>query len=267
MYLTDYHMHSKYSFDCETAVEDICETAIKRGMREIAITDHMDIFSDKPYEYILDCEKCYGELWKIKEQYAERLKVIVGVELGQPQANPKEAKAFLERYPVDFVIGSVHNMEDDVDAYDLNYREVDYHEVMRNYVQWLIDMARDFDFDVMGHVTYPSRYVYEQIGQRVDFSEYYDQYEVLFRMLIEKGRGIELNMSGVARGLNETMPTMDLLRMYQKLGGEIVTVGSDAHIAEHVGLVSEQGMQMLTEAGFRYISTFENRKMKNIKIK
>lgn len=266
MYLIDYHMHSKYSFDCETQVEDICETAIKRGIREIAITDHMDIFSDKPYGYILNCEECYEALWKVKEQYQGKLKVLVGAELGQPQANPGEARAFLARYPLDFVIGSVHNMENDVDAYDLDYHQVDYHEVMRNYVQWLITMAEGFDFDVMGHVTYPSRYVYEQIGQRVDFSEYYDQYEVLFRMLIESGRGIELNMSGIARGLDETMPTIDLLRMYRNLGGEIVTVGSDAHVAEHVGITSRQGMEMLAQVGFRYVSTFENRRLKNIRI-
>lgn len=266
MYLMDYHIHSKHSFDCETPLEDICEAAIKRGMKEIAITDHMDIFSDKPYGYILNCEEWHEDLWKVRKQYQGKIKVLVGVELGQPQANPGEAGAFLERYPLDFIIGSVHNMENDVDAYDLDYRKVDYHAVMRNYVQWLIAMAEGFDFDVMGHVTYPSRYVYEQIGQRVDFSEYHDQYEVLFRMLIERGRGIELNMSGTARGMDETMPTIDLLRMYRGLGGEIVTVGSDAHVADHVGLACRQGMEMLAEAGFRYVSTFENRRLRNIRI-
>lgn len=266
MYLTDYHIHSKFSFDCDADIDEICRTAIDRGISEIAITDHMDIFSDKPYGYILNCEECYSQILKAKEKYSGQLKVLLGAELGQPQANPDEARSFLEKYSLDFIIGSIHNMENDVDAYDLNYHEVDYHEVMRNYVRWLTVMAENFDFDVMGHVTYPSRYVYEQIGTRVDFSEYYERYEMLFRLLIESGRGIELNMSGIARGLNETMPTVDLLKMYRNLGGEIVTIGSDSHIAQHVGLVSKQGMEMLKEAGFRYVSTFEGRKQKSIRI-
>lgn len=266
MYLTDYHMHSKYSFDCETEVEEICENAIKRGLKEIAITDHMDIFSDKPYGYIMDCESCYHELWKIKEKYQDKLKVLVGVELGQPQANERQAKEFLKKYPLDFIIGSVHNMENDVDAYDLDYKMVDYHKVMENYVQWLITMAKHFDFDVMGHITYPSRYVYQQIGVKVDFREYYEQYEELFRILIHSGKGIELNLSGIARGTDETMPSLDLLKMYRELGGEIVTVGSDAHVAEQVGCVSKKGMELLNEAGFRHVSTFENRKVKNVAI-
>lgn len=266
MYLTDYHIHSKYSFDCETELEDICEMAVKHGLKEIAITDHMDIFSTKPYGYILDCAGCYEALWRLKESYKGRLKVIVGVELGQPQANPSQAAQFLEDYPLDFIIGSVHNMENDIDAYDLDYKKEDYHQVMQNYIEWLIAMALQFDFDVMGHITYPSRYVYEQIQERVDFREYYDDYRRLFKILIESGRGIELNMSGMARGINETMPTMDLLKMYHEMGGEIVTVGSDAHIAEHVGKVSLMGYEMLQEAGFTYVSTFEGRKLKNVRI-
>lgn len=264
MYLTDYHMHSKYSFDCDTEIKDLCEKAMERGLKEIAITDHMDIFTDKPYEYILDCHDLYEELWRVKEEYMGRLKVIVGAELGQPQANPSEGERFLSDYPLDFIIGSVHNMENDIDAYDLDYRKSDYHEVMSRYVDWLITMAENFDFDVMGHITYPSRYIYMQINERVDFREYYDKYRHLFEILISSGRGIELNMSGIARGLDETMPSMDLLKMYHDMGGEIVTVGSDAHVAEHVGLVSAEGYKILKEAGFRYISTFEDRKLKNI---
>lgn len=266
MYLTDYHIHTKYSFDSEAQPDDICEAAIRLGLKEIALTDHMDIFSDKPYGYILDCPSWYDALYKLKEKYAGRLDIAVGIELGQPQANKNEALEFLEKYPLDFIIGSVHNMENDIDAYDMDFTKVDYHEVMRNYVHWLIELAKNYDFDVMGHITYPSRYVYIQTGQRVDFTEYYDEYSELFRCLIERGKGIELNLSGIARGLDETMPDMGLLKMYRNAGGEIITIGSDAHIPEHVGIVSKTGCEMLYEAGFEYINTFHERKIKSIKL-
>lgn len=259
MYLVDYHMHSRYSFDGECELRDICETAIKRGLSEIAITDHMDIYSDKPYEYILDCENLYKELHDIKEEYAGRLKVLAGVEYGQPQANKETALQFIKDYPLDFIIGSIHNMWDDKDAYDYDYNETDYHIVYDGYMEWLYTLAAEYEYDVLGHVTYPSRYIYEQTGVRVDMSEYRERYVQIFRKAIECGRGIELNLSGIARGYNDTMPDMYLLKLYRELGGEIITIGSDAHILEHVGVAAEKGCEILKAAGFKYFTTYENR--------
>ncbi len=259
MYLVDYHLHSKYSFDGAHELRDICETAIERGLSEIAITDHMDIYSDKPYEYILDCKSLYKELEEMKEAYRGRLKVLSGVEYGQPQANRKEALRFLAEYPLDFIIGSIHNLWDDKDAYDYNYNETDYHVVYDGYVEWLYTLAAEYDYDVLGHVTYPSRYVYMQTGIEVDVRQYQEQYVEIFKKVIERGKGIELNMSGIARGLKDTMPDMYLLKLYRELGGEIITVGSDAHLLEHVGIVTKQGYEMLKEAGFRYFTVYDRR--------
>lgn len=268
MYLVDYHTHSKYSFDGNHELRDICETAIKRGLSEIAITDHMDIFSDKPYEHILDCKSLYEELKKVKIEYAGKLKVRVGVELGQPQANPDEAQAFMNAYGknLDFVIGSIHNMENDIDAYDYDYKKVDYHKIFEMFLDWTSNLAKDYDYDVLGHITYPSRYIYDQIKVRVDTKAYTDQYIDILKEVIARGKGIELNVSGYARGSNDAMPNMELLKLYRSLGGEIITVGSDAHVLDHVGVVTKQGYEMLNEAGFKYVSVFENRKAQFIKL-
>lgn len=262
MYLVDYHMHSKYSFDGACELRDICDVAIERGLSEIAITDHMDIYSDKPYEYILDCKNLYKELREVKEEYKGRLKVLVGAEYGQPQANRNEAIKFIKDYPLDFIIGSIHNLWDDKDACDYDYKVVDYHKIYDGYVEWLFTLAKEYEYDVLGHVSYPSRYIYMQTGVRVDLSQYREQYVRLFKKVIEDGRGIELNMSGIARGLKDTMPDMYLLGLYRELGGEIITVGSDAHALEHVGIVTKQGYEMLKEAGFKYFTVYEERKPK-----
>lgn len=266
MYLVDYHMHSKYSFDGKCELRDMCEVAIKRGLSEIAITDHMDIFSNQPYTHILDCRALYAELYNVKEEYEGKLKIVIGVEYGQPQANPEQALLFMKEYPVDFTIGSIHNMVGDKDAYDYNYRETDYHDVFSMYMDWQQELAKNYDYDVLAHVTYPSRYVYAQTGVRVDFKEYWEQYITLFKTVIERGRGIELNLSGIARGYKETMPTMELLQLYRSLGGEIVTVGSDAHILDHIGTVTKEGYEMLRQAGFAYVTTFQKHQPRFVKI-
>lgn len=259
MYLVDYHMHSKYSFDGTHELKDICETAIERGLSEIAITDHMDIYSDKPYSYILDCKNLYRELREIKEQYKDKLKVLVGAEYGQPQANKEEALKFLKDYPLDFIIGSVHNLWNDTDAADYDYKITDYHKIYAGYTEWLYTLASEYDYDVLGHVTYPSRYIYMQTGIRVDVSQYREIFTDIFKKVIGRGKGIELNMSGIARGLKDTMPDMYLLKLYRDLGGEIITVGSDAHLLEHVGIVTKQGYEILKEAGFQYFTVYDNR--------
>ena len=95
MYLADYHMHSKYSFDGSEELDTICQTAIRRGLSEIAITDHMDIYTGLPYDeqmnfdvsggeqHHMDAVGLYKELCNMKEKYAGQLKVRIGAELGQ----------------------------------------------------------------------------------------------------------------------------------------------------------------------------------------
>ncbi len=266
MFLTDDHLHTSFSFDGKAQPEAVCRAAIERGLSEITLTDHMDIFSDKPYTYILDCDRWYVTMKELAEKYGNELRVHVGIELGQPQCNPGEARAFLEKYPLDFIIGSVHNMENDIDVFDYDFKALDYRQVYANYVRWLKELALGYDFDIMGHVTYPSRYIYAQTGVKADVMALREQFAEIFKILIESGRGIELNLSGLARGQGDTMPEGDLLRLYRECGGEIITLGSDAHVAEQVGSVAARGQELLKAAGFKYITYFEGRKPQFVKI-
>lgn len=260
MYLVDYHTHSSYSFDGKETIENMCEMAISRGLSELAITDHMDIYSDKNYDYILDCEKLYKELKTAKEEYAGRLKVIIGAEYGQPQVNKGAAYCFIQDYPLDFIIGSVHNLWGDRDVCDYNFKETDYHSIYNTYVDWLYELASNYEYDVLGHINYPTRYIHSQTGITVDMKQYAEQYEAILKKVIERGKGIELNVSGIARNSGDIMPDMYLLKMYRSLGGEIITVGSDAHILNQIGIATKQGYEVLKKAGFRYITTYEDRK-------
>ena len=137
MFLTDDHLHTSFSFDGKAAPEEVCEAALARGLSELTVTDHMDIYSDQPYTYILDCPKWFDKMQEIRECYSQRLMVHIGIELGQPQCNPGEAKAFLDKYPLDFIIGSVHNMENDIDVFDYDFHKLDYRHVYAGYLKWL----------------------------------------------------------------------------------------------------------------------------------
>jgi len=260
MYSIDYHIHSRHSFDGEASVGDICRAAIERGMNEIAITDHLDIYSDKPFEHILDVNACYEEIEQAKGEFAGKLIIKKGVELGQPQVNPEDTARFFRLYSPDFVIGSVHNMENDLDLYYYDWNEHNEFEVYDHYLDWLMDVAKNYDFDVMGHITYPLRYIFEARGVPFPLERYKDRFVELFRILFSRGKGIECNTSGWFQKINEPLPPLSLLKLYRQCGGEIITLGSDAHKLGQVSITISRGEELLREAGFRYITAFTQRK-------
>ena len=245
MYLADYHMHSKYSFDGSEELDTICQTAIRRGLSEIAITDHMDIYTGLPYDeqmnfevpggeqYHMDVSGLYAGLVQMKEKYAGQLKVRIGAELGQPQVNPEAAALFIRDYGdvLDFVIGSIHNMEKDLDVYYYDFTKIDVAKMYDHYVDWLLKLSEMGDFDVMGHLTYPLRYMFERNQLRLDLRPYEEKFRQLFKNLTEKERGIELNVSGYYKAMQDAMPPMSILKLYRECGGDIITIGSDAQNA------------------------------------
>ena len=219
----------------------------------------MDIFHLQKYSYILDCHHLYPELMAAKDRYKGRLKVVIGAELGQPMANPKEGRRFLSDHPeLDFVIGSVHQMENDLDVYYYNFRKHDPAQVYDHYLDLLTEYAADYDYDVIGHITYPLRYMAEA-GFAVNIEQFLDKIENLYRIIIRRDRGIELNLSGFRQSMQTTMPAPKLLKLYYECGGRILTLGTDAHRPEDVGAFLRAGQDIAYECGFRELTTFENR--------
>lgn len=258
--LVDYHLHTAHSFDGTQSVDELCQAAIARGIQEIAITEHMDIYRDKPYGYILDSRSTFADLEAARERYRGKLVIRRGIELGQPMQNPIEAERFLSDWPLDFVIGSLHNMERDVDVGEYDYREVDWDIFFPHYLEVLKDLARNYDYDVLGHVTYPMRYLFLQTGKQPSPLLWKNEFAEIFESVIARGKGIELNTSSIARGRGLLMPDKELLKLYLELGGEIITLGSDAHVKSQTGVTAKIGQEILKEAGFRKFATYENRR-------
>lgn len=266
MYLADYHMHSKYSFDGHEEIHVLCEEAIRKGLKEIAITDHYDMFQDKKYSRELDLVNLYKDIARAKETYKDRLIVRAGIEVGQPQASPDEYRNFLANYELDFIIGSVHNLEDALDVGEYDFSKMDICKVYERYLDYLIELATSYDFDVMGHITYPMRYAYNQLGSYPDMDLFKERVEALYKLLIHRGKGIEVNASGFFQPMKRSMPDLELVKLYKACGGEIITVGCDGHYLQHIGCAVKEGLEVIKAAGFKTITTFEKRKpiFKNI---
>ncbi|MBQ9437351.1 MAG: histidinol-phosphatase HisJ family protein [Lachnospiraceae bacterium] len=275
MYLTDFHLHSKYSPDGREEVREIAERAVLLGLSEICLTDHVDIYEREhpepghaqtglgEYRFILgqvlDMQALCRDVEEAREEFKGKLKIRLGIELGSPQANPAVANAFLAKWPVDFIIGSIHTMANDEDLFYYDFAKMDVEAFFHAYLQREIELAKDYDYDVIGHCTYPLRYLVER-GFPLDMRLFMEELRELFKIVIERGKGIEFNVAGICRATKVLLPEIPLIKEYFSLGGEILTIGSDAHILDHVGAPIREGMNLLKDAGIRYITTFEGRK-------
>ena len=263
MYLADYHTHSDSSPDGKETIARLAEAAIAKGLQEICITDHVDTVCWGSYapRWDYDWEKSLGELEEARRLYGNRLTIRLGAELGEAPMGFERAEKLLEESPgLDFVIGSVHMAGEKFHHFDLYYiekkDETYYHSVIDSYLEDVLRLARWGKFSVLGHLTLPLRYINENLGEELTFDGHFDQCREIFRALIESGCGIECNTN---RG-HQPLPDAPLLKLYREQGGEIITLGSDAHSAEYVGCCIRERQELLRQCGFRYFTTFEGGK-------
>ncbi len=262
--LWDTHMHSNFSGDCDSTPESMIEAAITKGLSGICLTDHMDYdFPSHPKNPVIfefDPDAYQQKIQELQLQYADRISVRYGIELGlQPHLAERHAK-LLESYPYDFVIASSHLVHGKDPYYAEYYNGRTEKEAYLEYFHSIPENIRAFsDFDVYGHLDYVVRYGPDQ-NANYSYAAYADLIDEILKQLIGLGKGIEVNTAGFKYGLGHPHPCEDILKRYHALGGEILTLGADAHQPAHVAYGFDQLPQLLQSCGFSYYTVFKNRK-------
>lgn len=259
--LWDSHMHTSFSGDSDASMHSMVEAAIACGLDGICITDHLDYdYPDEPDMFTLDLPAYCGQIHKLQSEYAGRLAVRRGIELGLQPHLAKRQNKLLTEYSFDFIIGSSHVVHGNDPYYPAFYEGRTEAEAYREYFSSIIENAQAFDdFDVYGHIDYVVRYGPNK-NKEYTYARYADIIDEALQYLIEHGKGIEINTAGFKYGLGHPHPTEDIIRRYRELGGEIITIGSDAHAPEHVAYDFAKVPAILQEAGFRYYTVFKERK-------
>ena len=253
----DFHLHSSISFDSECPAKDILAAAEQAGLREICFTDHYD-FNDDPKGHhdifsLTDYRRAYDSLT------SPRITVRRGVEFGLTHWNAPQLKQLVSDYDFDFVIGSTHY----AGGYDPYFAEYWEHNgwdtgFERHLQQTLACVKSHEDFDVLGHLNYVCKSAHNPTRQPLFYKDYADLCDEIMRELVKKGKGMEINTSGMDR-VGEFLPSLPFIRRFRELGGEILTVGSDAHDGTRVGQYTEAALAIAREV-FGYVCTFEKRK-------
>jgi len=253
-------------------MEDMVRTAIAKGFTGICFTDHCDLISyEAPGVKLADCyelwEPSYGEIARIRAEFGDEIELLHGMELAEIAQDEERARQFAKTPGLDFLLGSVHAVTGYPDFYLINFSDIpDIPGLMAAYLDENIRMAEIDVMDAVGHIGYPSRYLARQGFPTLDLMDYEDRLRHLFRILIQNGRGIEVNTSGLRQGLGFPYPSLPALKLYRELGGEIVTVGSDAHRAADTGGCVQEGYDLLRAAGFSYVTVFRQRTPAFIKL-
>ena len=259
MYLADYHTHSTCSDDGNNTMTEMARAGAEAGLDEICLTDHVDIVNwlgEQVYDHAW--EAAAAQYAAAREALGGRIKIQLGVELGQAAEDFGRAEVFLKKAPpLDFIIGSAHNLTQEHGRRDFctleHLTEEEGRGYIADYIEELMDLARWGKFSVIGHLTLPLRYFNENLGMHMTFAGFEDQLAALFECIIPKGVGIELNTN---RG-HTPLPDREILKLYRDLGGELITLGSDAHTPEYVGCAIRDRQALLRSLGYEYFMTYE----------
>ncbi|MGM9601393.1 MAG: histidinol-phosphatase HisJ family protein [Faecousia sp.] len=253
----DFHMHSTVSFDGHGTPEEMVKAALEAGLQEICFTDHAD------YELYQEEQSTVFDLDTYSAAYdnlsAPGLKIRRGMEFGLKEYNRDQLKLDASARHYDFILGSIHHV-DEVDIYyaDPWWQGKTVADAERRYLEQTLRCVQHHDgFDVLAHLTYLSKVAGHPTHKPIRYDDHRELLDEILRTLAGKGKGLELNTSGMDR-CGEFLPGLDYFRRFRELGGEIVTIGSDAHGPERVGQYTREAAQALQDI-FGYVCTFENR--------
>lgn len=264
----DYHVHTIYSDDSKYLMEDVVKDAISKGIKEICFTDHVDYGIKVDYEekekatapHLLNVNYpvYFNEIKTLEDKYKDKITLKSGLEFGIQTHTITDFDKIFHQYPMDFVILSCHQVEDKefwTQDFQKGRSQKEYQE--RYYLEILNVIKVYKNYSVLGHLDLINRYDKNGI---YPFENIKDIITQILKIVIEDGKGIEINTSSHRYGLSDLTPSRDILKLYKQLGGTIITIGSDSHTKDHLGAYIEETKEELKQLGFEYYCTFENMK-------
>ena len=258
----DLHMHTSSSFDGNYSAAEMTESAIAHELATITFTD-FDVDLYEAHNLAVRQKTSYEDICMAQEKYSDKIRILRGIEMGQPTYELALTEKSLARYEYDFIIGSIHNLRQMPDFGDLNYKEMPLDEIyslLDKYFEEELILAKWNGFDTFAHLTYPMRYIVQAGRNEVELSRYDEITDEIFKTLIANGKALEINTSGLRQPIGKTMPTENYVRRFKELGGEHLTLGSDAHFTEHTGAGIDEGYAIAERCGFEYVTYFKDRK-------
>ena len=252
----DFHMHSRVSFDGHASGLEMALAAKNAGLKEICFTDHLDYDPSGRMQNIAFDTAVYNA--EYDSLHVDGLTIRRGAEFGMTPDNQARFRTDIQRRPFDFVLGSVHFV-DGVDVYFSEFFEGKTAlQAQRRYLEATLECVRAHeDYDVLAHRTFISKAGGNPDPRPIRYEDHRALLDEILKTLAARGKGLELNTSGMDR-CGDYLPPAEYFARFRELGGRIVTVGSDAHTPSRVGQYSREACTLLKDI-FGYVCTFQGR--------
>ncbi len=253
MKICDMHVHTDNSPDCVCSIERTVEKAISMGVSVLAIADHCNMTTFVEHNIEKRIANSVKESRAMAKKYADKIKILSAVEMGDYIYEKECGDKILKSHDFDAIVASVHIAQKDRKAYSqIDFGKISNDEIkefLDGYFEDLKETAETTDFDILAHLTCPYRYINGIYSQNFDSKEYEEEITDILKTLIKREKAMEVNTSGVAP-YGMLFPDEWIVKKYYDLGGRIITLGSDAHVAENVAADFDAVVSFLKECGF-----------------
>jgi histidinol-phosphatase (PHP family) len=254
----DMHTHTLYSDDSNASMTSMVEAGVQQGLNGIAITDHYDPDYPTPeFQFTPNFPAYQNEMEEVKETYKGKIDFLLGVEIGiQHGKTIEKCRDAANSYPYDFILGSFHCAHGK-DLYVDYFNDWSIEDAYHGFYQYMLSCLHEYqDYDVLAHFNIIDRYT----SRIPSYKPYMEEIEAILKLLVDGGKGIEINTSSFRYNLGDlTTPSLSILSLYKEVGGEIITLGSDAHSPRHVGYKLDWAKEFAESCGFRYYAHYKNR--------
>jgi histidinol-phosphatase (PHP family) len=261
--MMDLHVHSTCSADGGSTILDYARQAAAAGLAVVGFCEHLDFDPrDRSYMY-LDVDRYDHEIEAARREVCG-LRLCQGVEITYQAGLEARIRDWLAGRRWDYVVASVHLVEyadgwamiSEPRAVEDYYAGHSQQETYVPYFEELLRAVRSGLGNVLGHLDLIKRYGVTHYGPFRP-AEFEDEIRAVLRAMVEVGVGLEINTSGWRQAPGEPYPGLEVVRWYRALGGEVLTVGSDAHRVEDLGAGVPQALDLARAAGFRAVAAFE----------
>lgn len=258
----DYHMHSNNSWDTRVPMEEMCTAAVKKGIKEIAFTEHFDHFTENKTKTAYVPDTYFQDIDTNRKYFAEQgLSILAGVEVGEYHLYRETVQPVIEGYEYDIVLGSLHWINGSESVFQPRYFDgKTLREAVTPYFAEMVEMIEGGGFDILSHMDVFKRRAHLVYG-KFDIEEFEPEVRDVWQACIDNNIGIEINTGGMRWRVNEPHPNLTALKWYREMGGEILTIGSDAHNPADLGFGLDYTMEMALEAGFKSLARFKKRQV------
>jgi histidinol-phosphatase (PHP family) len=255
--MIDTHIHTEYSSDSQMKIQDALERVKKSGIG-VTITEHLDLKFPTGSDFTFDIDKYFIDYGKYKNS-----KFMLGVEMGMQQSCLEENKDVVNNYPFDYIIGSIHVAEGEDIFNSKFYEGKTKKEAFEKYFSSMVDCVKKYNFiDSLGHIDYISRYATFKDNE-IHYNEFHEYINEVLTAIVNNEKVIEIN----TRRLNNKEAYKNLINIYKayrQIGGNYVTIGSDAHCAGDIGMNFALANNICQECNLKAVY-FRNRNMEFVR--